>query len=106
MSWSELSDTLLALVEGFDAPPGSGLVVTEVLIDVPIEAMTAVRDGKLVVYGSPPHTRWKSGVLPPVGLGRLHVVACDADGVPIEPPEPAARPGPRRLDSREVRLGR
>jgi hypothetical protein len=69
----ELSETLVALVESFLAAPDSGLVVTGVTLDVPLEVLSGVRDGRLVFYGSPPHTRWRSGVLPPVHLSRLEV---------------------------------
>lgn len=69
----ELSETLAELVESVSSPPGSGLVVTEAEIDLPLEVWGAVRGGELVFYGHPPHTRWKTGVLPPVHMGRLRV---------------------------------
>ena len=71
--WYELADTLIAVVESVQAPPGSGLYVTEADVEMPLEVLSAVRHGELILYGSPPHTRWKSGVLPPVGMGRIHV---------------------------------
>ena len=73
MFWSELADTLVALVEAVEPPAGSGLVVTEAEIDVPLEVQSGVRGGELIFYGAPPHTRWQSGVLPPVHMGRLRV---------------------------------
>jgi hypothetical protein len=80
--WYELADTLIAVVESVQAPPGSGLYVTEADVELPLEVMGAVRGGELIFYGSPPHTRWKSGVLPPVGMGRIHVALVDA---PVRP---------------------
>jgi hypothetical protein len=71
--WHELADTLIAVVESVQAPPGSGLFVTEAEIEMPLEVLGAVRDGQLIFYGSPPHTRWKSGVLPPVSVGHIRV---------------------------------
>jgi hypothetical protein len=47
--------------------------VTEADIEMPLEVLGAVRGGELIFYGSPPHSRWKAGVLPPVGMGRIHV---------------------------------
>jgi hypothetical protein len=77
MAWNELADVLLALVESVQAPRDVGLVVTEADLDIPLEVASAMRDGTLVFYGSAPHTRWKSGILPPVHLGRLHVELFD-----------------------------
>ena len=73
MIWSELSETLIALIESFQAPPDSGLVVTEVALDVPLEVQSGLRDGELIFFGSMPHTRWTSGVLPPMHLGQLTI---------------------------------
>ena len=73
MIWSELSETLIALIESFEAPPDSGLVVTEVALDVPLEVQSGVRDGELIFFGSMPHTRWTSGVLPLMHLGQLTI---------------------------------
>jgi hypothetical protein len=74
----ELADTLIAVVESVQAPPGSDLYVTEADVEMPLEVLSAVRHGELILYGSPPHTRWKSGVLPPVGMGRIHVALVEA----------------------------
>ena len=70
----ELASTLLALIDGVQPPPGAGLLVTEVLMEIPLEINSGIRNGKLVFYGSPPHSRWKAGVLPEVHQGRLHIV--------------------------------
>jgi hypothetical protein len=79
MIHGELADTLIALIEGLIGPPGSGLVVTEGEVELPLEVQEVVRDGRLIVTGGPPHTRWKSGVLPRVHLGRVRVVAPEGD---------------------------
>ena len=73
MVWNELADTLIALVDSVRPPPDSGLVVTEAELEIPLEVGGAVRDGKLIVFASPPHTRWKSGMLPQVHMGRIRV---------------------------------
>ncbi|HEY7036582.1 MAG TPA: hypothetical protein VH482_34960 [Thermomicrobiales bacterium] len=69
----ELAQTLTALIEGLVPPTGSGLVVTAAEMDVPLEVSGAVIDGNLIFYGAPPHSRWKSGLLPPVHLGHLSI---------------------------------
>lgn len=64
----ELAETLIALAAGIDPEQGDGkgLFVTEALIDLPLEVSGAVENDELVFFASPPHTRWKSGILPPV----------------------------------------
>lgn len=69
----ELSETLGAVIESLAPPEGGGLVLTEAELDIPLEAGTGVRDGELVFYGRVPHTRWRSGVLPPVHMSHLRV---------------------------------
>ena len=71
MNRPELSETLLALVQGILAAPESGLVVEHAELEVPLEVVGGVEEGRLVIRASPPFTRWKSGVLPPVHLSRL-----------------------------------
>ncbi|MFL6331788.1 MAG: hypothetical protein ACJ754_00430, partial [Pyrinomonadaceae bacterium] len=90
LMWYELADTLIAVVESVQAPPGSGLLVTEADVEMPLEVMGAVQNGRLIFYGSPPHTRWKSGVLPPVSIGRIHV------GLLEEPEEERSEPEAHR----------
>jgi hypothetical protein len=68
---TELADTLLQLFEGLDAPPDSGLVVTELEVDMPLEVSAARRGDELVFLAQPPHSRWEAGFLPPVQ--RLHL---------------------------------
>ena len=91
MIWYELADTLLALVESVQPPPGAGLVVTEAELEVPLEVQGGLRDGELIFWGSPPHTRWKSGVLPPVHMGRLRVAL--VSGAELTPVPEARRNG-------------
>jgi hypothetical protein len=81
MAWNELADTLLQLVEsvssgstGFGlAAHGSGLVVTEAELEMPLEVGSTVHKGRLVFCGAAPHSRWKSGFLPPVHRTRIRV---------------------------------
>lgn len=81
MMQHELADTLIALIESIEAPPGSGLVVTEALLDVPLEIQGGVLNGKLVFLGSVPHTRWKSGVLPQIHMSHLRVALAAQEDV-------------------------
>ena len=69
----ELADTLTRLIECVDVPAPPGIVVTSAEIELPLEVTQAVRDGRLVFYGSAPHSRWKAGVLPEVNLAKLRV---------------------------------
>lgn len=74
----ELHHTLVAAVEAVSPPPGTGLVVTEVDIDLPLEIVVGTRaDGRPIVGGTAPHSRWVTGVLPAVQVGRLHIEAID-----------------------------
>jgi hypothetical protein len=80
MIWPDLADSLIALVEALIPPAGSGLVVTDADVEVPLEIFTALHGDELILLGSPGHSRWKTGVLPPVHLGRLHVTLETPDG--------------------------
>jgi len=71
--WTPLSDTLLQLVHSMMAPPGTGITVTEALLEIPLEVQGALKNGDLVFYGTPPHSRWKSGVLPEVHMSRIRI---------------------------------
>ncbi|MES1245549.1 MAG: hypothetical protein ABUT39_28345 [Acidobacteriota bacterium] len=73
MAWNELADTLLQLVESVSPDAGSGLVVTEAELEMPLEVSSAVRQGRLVFCASAPHSRWKAGFLPPVHRTRIRV---------------------------------
>lgn len=76
----ELADTLLALVGGIDATL-SGMSITEASLEVPMEVISVVEDGKLIFFAAPPHTRFISGVLPAVHRTTLRLeLADDLDG--------------------------
>jgi hypothetical protein len=78
MPMRPLADTLLEVVDAVRPPDASGLVITDADIELPLELSAVVHDHKVLVAGSAPHTRWRTGVLPPVHLTRLHVVLVDA----------------------------
>ncbi len=61
----ELAETLIALVEAIEPPPSSGLIVTEALLEVPMEISSVLIKDRLIFFAAPPHSRWKAGVLPP-----------------------------------------
>jgi len=63
---TELAATLLQLFEGLAAPPQSGLVVTSLDLDMPLEVTAAMRGKDLVFLAQAPHSRWEAGFLPPV----------------------------------------
>ena len=69
----ELADTLIELVRAVTPPPDTGLVVTEALLDVPLEVQPVTDRGRLVFLGDVPHSRWKSGFLPQTHLTRITV---------------------------------
>ena len=75
----ELADTLLALVEGITPPSGSGLFITEALLEIPMEITGASQDDRLVFFAAPPHTKWITGVLPPIHKTLLRVEITDHD---------------------------
>ena len=68
---TEFADTLIQLFDGIDAPPGSGLVVTSLDVDMPLETSAALRGEELVFLAQAPHSRWEAGFLPPVQ--RMHL---------------------------------
>ena len=80
MAWSELAETLIQLVESVAPPAESGLVVTAAELDVPLEVGSAVDRGRLVFLASAPHSRWRSGFLPPVHLSHIRVELVEEDG--------------------------
>ena len=63
---TELADTLLQLFEGLAAPAESGLVVTSLDVEMPVEITAAMRGRELVFLAQAPHSRWHAGFLPPV----------------------------------------
>ena len=87
MSRRELHHTLVEALDALVPPAGSGLVITGVALDLPLELTALDRGGAPVVIGSAPHSRWESGFLPPVHLAHLEIEALD------DPPQT-----PRRRD--------
>ena len=71
--WMPLAETLIQLVEGVMPPSGSNIIVTEADIEIPLEVQSTMRNGEITFYAMPPHSRWKSGVLPEVHMGRLRI---------------------------------
>lgn len=69
--WTPLADTLLQLVESMMAPPDTGITVTEAYLEIPLEVQSALQNGKMVFFATPPHSRWKSGVLPEVHMSTM-----------------------------------
>jgi hypothetical protein len=78
MARHELHRTLTAAVQAVSPLVGTGLVVTDVELDLPLEIVAASRDGHAVIAGSAPHSRWTAGVLPPVHLAHLRIQLVDA----------------------------
>ena len=70
------AETLVGLVASLDPPEGSGLAVTSATLDVPLEGSVVEVHGGPVFVASLPHTRWRSGFLPPVHMA--HVEVCEA----------------------------
>jgi hypothetical protein len=83
MARRELHHTLAAAVEAVSPPTGTGLLVTDVELDLPLEIVAASRDGRAVIAGSAPHSRWTAGVLPPVHLAHLRIQL-------VDPPSPTS----------------
>jgi hypothetical protein len=68
-----LFETLVALVESLETSEGSGLVVESATMDVPLEGRVArTTTGPLFLAGVP-HTRWRSGILPPLHVAHLGI---------------------------------
>ncbi len=85
MSRPPLHRTLTSAVDALAPPEGSGLVVTDLELDLPLELTVARgRDGRPVVCGGAPHTRWVSGVLPAVHLAHLHIGELDPPSTRVE----------------------
>ena len=79
MMLRELGDTLAALIASVSPPVDSGLIVTYAELDIPLETFGGMENGRLVFYGNVPHSRWKSGFLPPVHTSRLVVTLLESD---------------------------
>jgi hypothetical protein len=74
MSVPPLAETLVALVESLQPPDGSGLGVERASLDIPLEGRVDATPAGAVFCASLPHTRWRSGFLPPVHVAHLDVV--------------------------------
>jgi hypothetical protein len=70
----ELSETLIELIESVSPQTDAGLIITEAEIDLPLEADSVVQKNELVFLGNVPHSRWKSGFLPPITMSHIRVV--------------------------------
>jgi hypothetical protein len=77
MARPQLHHTLTAAVEAVSPQDQSGIVVTEVELDLPLEIVASEQRGRLLIGGSAPHTRWQSGFLPDVHLAHLHIELSD-----------------------------
>jgi hypothetical protein len=77
--WTELSAALEQVIHAIVDASSAPVVITDAEIDFPLEVAAATRHGKLVFFGSAPHTRWVSGVLPDVHMARLRVGVMDAE---------------------------
>lgn len=75
-----LAETLTALVESIEPPPGSGLAIERASLEVPIEARLEPTPRGLVLVGSLPHTRWQSGLLPAVHRVQLELAPPEDEG--------------------------
>ena len=69
-----LVEPLPHAVEAVSPQVQRDIVVTVVEIDLPLEIVAAEQGGRLLIAGSAPHSRWKSGFLPEVHVAHLHVV--------------------------------
>ena len=88
-----LSDTLIALVSAIEPPEGSGLIVTEASMEVPLEIWSATAGERLTFFANPPHSRWVAGVLPATHLTRFEVAL--VEDAPLE-----------QAQAREAKVGR
>ena len=70
----ELSQTLIELIESVQPPDGTDLILTEAELDVPLETGSAINGDRLIFLADVPHSRWKSGFLPPVSMSTIRVV--------------------------------
>jgi hypothetical protein len=72
-------ETVLALVASVQPPPESGLAIDAVTLDVPLEGRVVTgADGALEFRASLPHTRWRTGLLPPVHVAHLELTKAEA----------------------------
>jgi hypothetical protein len=74
MARPQLHQTLTAAVEAVSPQAQTGIVVTEVELDLPLEIVAGEQGGRPLIAGSVPHSRWRSGFLPEVHVAHLHIV--------------------------------
>jgi hypothetical protein len=86
MARPQLHHTLTAAVEAVSPQAQSGIVVTEVDLDLPLEIVAAEQRGRLLIAGNAPHSRWVSGFLPDIHVAHIHIELAD----------PPSRTPPRR----------
>ena len=75
--WTELSLSLERVIEAIVGASVPMVSITEAEIDFPLEVAAVARGGRLVFFGSAPHSRWVSGFLPDVHMARLRVCVTD-----------------------------
>jgi len=76
-----LSATLLEIIAAVEDAAGDEHVrITDATIELPLEARITVERGRLSVHASPPHTRWKMGLLPEVSRVRLRIETDELTG--------------------------
>jgi len=78
-SHRQLSDTLLAYLDGVAIAGSADLRVTEALLEVPMEVTAESEHGRLALRTRPPFSRWRSGVLPVVHHCRIVLVLDDPE---------------------------
>ena len=71
----ELADVLLGYLGAVSTFEQTGLLMTELALDVPIEVTGRMRGSEFVIVGSAPHSRWHAGFLAPVHNTSMTVVA-------------------------------
>jgi hypothetical protein len=52
-------------------------------MEVPMEVSGVLINDSMVFFAAPPHTRWKSGVLPPIHQTVLRIELVEQDGEPF-----------------------
>ena len=76
----ELADALLAYLGVVGTCEHPGIEITEFELNVPMEVTGRMVSGQFVIEGTPPHSRWVAGFLPPVHMTRLRVGLEAAEG--------------------------
>lgn len=77
MNLPALSDTLLALVEAFETPQGSGLRLTGAHLEAPLQLRLQHDGGQLLLSGAPPVTVMRTGFEAVVHRARLTMAPAD-----------------------------